>query len=502
MTDNDDTIAEIIQGIFDFKVIPFFGSGMSARFGIKTWGELIDSLKDELNTKTSDYLDVAQEYENAFGRERLINKIFSETGEADFKDDDLGVHYEILAMSPPIIYTTNWDNAIETATKRLNRKYTKIASLKDIIGTPHYSNVIIKFHGDFESPENIVFTRNDYKTRMAIQHPLDILFRAHILGKKVLFLGYSFSDENIDFIFSKHQELYGTTLLPKSYIISFKEKYNPTRAKQLEEKNIQTIVLESAKQLEELIRKLNQSVFEQDIKRQNKNIFKSRPSEVLLKSDLQNLKEYILSSNHSGQQMADKYREVVELKTMSQDVEKQLSEFLVELINLEIPMELKSALLLTFPHLQFREIKSLFDVAIEMIDWTKHDELNYNVTTMSVIDVLSTIESRLTPKPTCCVIFLFLVKARENKTKLTEKQLQRIFEMLRDCDWENIGDIKGFELSIQQEILNEHISQYPSLKTILKARHFPGLRRTRSQLIKDMEEMMGKNLTDTMDEDL
>ena len=59
-TDNEKHIQEIIQGITEFKMIPFFGSGMSARFGIKTWGDLIETLRIELNTTTTDFLNVTQ----------------------------------------------------------------------------------------------------------------------------------------------------------------------------------------------------------------------------------------------------------------------------------------------------------------------------------------------------------------------------------------------------------------------------------------------------------
>lgn len=499
---NNNLISEIIEGIFDFKVIPFFGSGMSARFGIKTWGELIDELKKELDSTTDNYLDIAQEYEDKFGREILIQKIFSETGNVEFKDEDLGVHYEILAMNPPIIYTTNWDTAIENASERISRKYYKISSLKDISEAPHYSNVIVKFHGDFTNPENIVFTRKDYQNRMAIQHPFDILFRAHILGKKVLFLGYSFSDENIDFIFSKHQELYGTDLLPKSYIISFKDKFNESRAKELATKNIETIVLESTQHLEELIRELNKSVFSKDINRQMKNFFKSRPLEVLLKSDITNLKDYLSSNDHTEEQKADKLRQVVEMKTLSSEIETELSEYLISLITSDISSELRFAILFSFQHILFKDVGNIFNIALELISWTKYDELNYSLENMSLVDVMSSIESKLTQKPTCFAIFLYLFRARQDNQLLTEKQLERIFEMLRDCKWEDIGDVSDqFTKELQEQIINDYTRQFPNLNRILQTKSIFGTRRTTSQIMKDMENMLGKNITDLMNND-
>lgn len=501
MKDNLTEIQEIIQGIFEFKVIPFFGSGMSAKFGIKTWGELINLLKTELNSTTTDFLDVAQEYQDKFGREKLIEKIKSETGQADFRDEDLEIHYEVLAMNPPIIYTTNWDTAIETAANKIKRKYFKISSLSDITEAPHYSNIIVKFHGDFESPENIVFSRSDYQNRLSIQHPLDILFRAHILGKKVLFLGYSFSDENIDFIFNKHKELYGTALLPKSYIIAFKNKFNPARADELALKNITTLVLESPAELEELIRNLNQSVFQKDIQRQTKDIFEFHPLQVLLKSDLDNLKQYLSDFSHNNAQKANKYREVLELKHLSDELEIQVKDFVIELIKSDTSLELRQAMVHSFHHIGFRKTENAFLVAAELINFTKYEELNYNLDTMSMTDVLSEIEARLTPTPTCLAIFLFLYAAIENKEQLTEKQLRRIFEMLKNCDWESTGDIdEMFDKKMQQEILQHYIQQFPSLQRELDNHSLLGKRRTRSQMIKEMKDLFSKNMKDLSDD--
>lgn len=500
---NKKIIEEIIEGIAEFKVIPFFGSGMSANFGIKTWGELINELRQELKTDTQDYLDVAQEYEDKFGREKLIQKIFTETGKTEFLDKDLRLHYQILAMNPPIIYTTNWDNAIEVASKNISRKYKKISSLIDITETPHYSNVIVKFHGDFSNPENIVFTRNDYQKRLEIQHPFDILFRAHLLGKKVLFMGYSFSDENIDFIFNKHKELYGTELLPQSYIISFKERFNLDRSKELAKKNIETIVLDSKDQLENFINQLNESVFSKDINKQSKSFFKSRPLQVVLKTDLQHLKNYLLDPNNTEKKKSDKFRSTLELKEMSSEVEKEVSEILVDLIGSEITLELRQAILFSFRHIQFKELKNIINVCVELMSWTKYEEFNYNLESFSMTDVMSIIESRLEEKLTCLVIFLYLVKCNEENKNLSEKELRRIFEKLRDCECEKIDDFSEI-LTIEDraQLLNIYITKFPNLKRVLEQKSMFGKRTTISQIRKQMENMLGINFINLMDEDV
>lgn len=494
-TDNEKHIQEIIQGITEFKMIPFFGSGMSARFGIKTWGDLIETLRIELSTSTTDFLDVAQEYEDTFGREALIQKIKSETGETLFNDEDLEVHNQILAMKPPVVYTTNWDNSIETAADRSKINYLKISSLTDIVNAPHHASVIVKFHGDFDHPENIVFTRSSYQKRLEVQHPFDILFRAHILGKGVLFLGYSFSDENIDYIFTHHNTLYGTEQLPKSYIIAFKDKYNQEKADELLKKNIVTIVLDSREELGNLITKVNSSVFNKSYERQMLNMMKPFPSEVLLKSELENLRSYIGNPGVADEQKADKLREIIEWKQLSPTIEKELTDFLVELVSSSESFPINEAVLLAFKEIRFKDVGNGFNLAVELVGLTKYKELNFTYSAWSPIDTMTIIESRLTPVPTCMAIFLFLLRAIEQNEDIQEFQLRRIFEMLTRCKWDEIEEKdEGLTKAEQNKILNYYLKKFPKSAQWFDEPMFSKDRPTLSQQIKEMKKIIPQSI--------
>lgn len=208
-------IKDIIEGIISFKIIPFFGAGMSKPCKAFDWEEIILELKKELGTSSENFLTVAQEYEDRFGRHSLIERLKERCDLKILNSVSLENHMKILAMNPPIIYTTNYDNAIEEAAEQILRNYQKVVGLKDIVGAKHGENLIIKFHGDFSDSDSIVFTRNDYDRRLkADENPLDILFRSHILGKSVLFLGYGFRDENIDYIFRKLMNYMAAIIFP------------------------------------------------------------------------------------------------------------------------------------------------------------------------------------------------------------------------------------------------------------------------------------------------
>jgi hypothetical protein len=60
---------------------------------------------------------------------------------------------------------------------------------------------VVKFHGDFNSPEQMVLSESQYMDRMRLESPMDFKLRADILGRAVLFIGYSFRDPNVNYVF-------------------------------------------------------------------------------------------------------------------------------------------------------------------------------------------------------------------------------------------------------------------------------------------------------------
>jgi hypothetical protein len=67
---------------------------------------------------------------------------------------------------------------------------------------------VVKFHGDFNHPEGMVLTESDYERRLKLDGLMDLRLRADLLGSGVLFVGYSFSDPNVSYIFRLVNELF------------------------------------------------------------------------------------------------------------------------------------------------------------------------------------------------------------------------------------------------------------------------------------------------------
>lgn len=61
--------------------------------------------------------------------------------------------------------------------------------------------------GTFSDDASLVLTETQYFDRLAFESPLDIKLRADMLGKSLLFLGYSFSDINLRLMLYKLMKL-------------------------------------------------------------------------------------------------------------------------------------------------------------------------------------------------------------------------------------------------------------------------------------------------------
>ena len=102
---------------------------------------------------------------------------------------------------------------------------------------------IVKFHGDTISDDSIVLTESSYFDRLDFESPLDIKLRSDMLGKSLLFVGYSLSDINIRLLIYKLDKLWknnNTGKRPNSYI--FLPTPNPIQEKILVRRGITPIV--------------------------------------------------------------------------------------------------------------------------------------------------------------------------------------------------------------------------------------------------------------------
>ncbi|TMM49130.1 SIR2 family protein [Sulfitobacter sabulilitoris] len=191
----------------DGTVAVFAGAGLSASAGYVDWQSLLAPFADELE------LDIERESEHLvrFAQFSLNHKM----GNRAHLNDALisafpsltspSVNHEILARLPiKTFWTTNYDKLIEKALEQA-RKSADVKHTDGQLPTakPKRDAVVYKMHGDAEHPQEAVLTRDDYESYGQRHMGFVNALVGDLTGKTFLFIGFSFTDPNLDQILSQ-----------------------------------------------------------------------------------------------------------------------------------------------------------------------------------------------------------------------------------------------------------------------------------------------------------
>lgn len=208
------------------RVLPFIGAGASMAVRWQdgnvtkrgpSWNEMVDRAATELGfspallrVRGTD-LQILEYYkaQNSGRIAKLSNWLLGSLRPPDQAIRDSLIHQELARLDNcELFYTTNYDDLLERNFDLNNRSY-KIVAAEEQMGM-RGSCEIVKFHGDFNHPDKMVVTESDYQERLKLTTDLDLRFRSDLLGRVVLFVGYSFRDTNIPYIFSLFSKQFAT----------------------------------------------------------------------------------------------------------------------------------------------------------------------------------------------------------------------------------------------------------------------------------------------------
>jgi SIR2-like domain len=209
------------------KLIPFFGAGVSRPHLGFTAAELAHDMAKEIDGAPETLLSqISDDFVDKRGEEAFVEFLKKKLVVSELDDTKASTHRLLLSLDQNLLYTANQDNIFELTAAKYGRPYRRIVTLNDLSASGQ--RLLIKFHGDTDVPSSLVFGDRSYQKRMATEnHPLDIKLRADLLGKRLLFLGYSFSDENVAKLLQAVQKVFAGTM-PPSYLIAF--EYTPLMA--------------------------------------------------------------------------------------------------------------------------------------------------------------------------------------------------------------------------------------------------------------------------------
>ncbi len=260
MNNIDTLITEIKNAHLEKRLVPFIGSGFSKPLGLPDWGQLVSDVAAKIGFDPELFFIHGSypqllEYIQKNHRQEWTNflhqlRVGFDSTEAN-QNRKLSLTHKILAeLSFKTIYTTNYDPHIEKALEDYGRLPQVLTRLEDFANTPQkpFNCDVIKFHGDIKLEQTMILTETQYFDRMALEEAVDQRLRSDLLSNSFIFIGYSFNDTNIRYIWYKIHKLKNQPLqennyeLRKSYYVTFGNE--PIQSKILQAWDIQVIPLD------------------------------------------------------------------------------------------------------------------------------------------------------------------------------------------------------------------------------------------------------------------
>lgn len=175
----------------------FLGSGMSFDACGLDWKTLVEPYISLLPGNDSDQIKGLQYYVT----QNKVDPIdFKKEIAEKFTGLEFDSRHEILAKLPIRNYwTTNFDTLIEDALKNSHEKRDVMTTNDSFItAEERRDNVVYKLHGDVNEPKGIVILQDDYDCYEVSHCNYIIALGNELATNNMLFLGYSFSDPDIN----------------------------------------------------------------------------------------------------------------------------------------------------------------------------------------------------------------------------------------------------------------------------------------------------------------
>jgi hypothetical protein len=213
--DIEEFVSKYLVELREDNAAVFVGAGMSKSAGFVDWIGLLSPIAKGLGLdakKESNLIALTQYHINANAANRYqLNQLLVDNF-SDLREPT--ENHEILARLPVRTYwTTNYDRLIEKALeadgKRVDAKYTN-----EQLATTRRGRdaVVYKMHGDIEHPDKSILSKDDYERYHHTHEPFITALAGDLVEKTFLFLGFSFTDPNLDYVlgrirarFSQHQ---------------------------------------------------------------------------------------------------------------------------------------------------------------------------------------------------------------------------------------------------------------------------------------------------------
>jgi len=253
--DVNDALPRLRETFSEGHLVPFLGAGFSIPLQLPSWNDLVGWMAArlgwepemfELHGSTPQMAEFFALEPNAFDDLVYEMTVRFDTPEVRARRRDSLTHKALAALPWRTLYTTNYDCHIEGALQDAGRPWHVLASIGDFHRPLRGACEVVKFHGTLKAKETMVLQESHYFERMDLSAAVDQRLRADLLGNSFLFIGYSFSDANIRYIWYRmnklRREQHGNAPPRRSYFVSFGA--GPVQPRLLDQWNIDVIELD------------------------------------------------------------------------------------------------------------------------------------------------------------------------------------------------------------------------------------------------------------------
>lgn len=214
-------VDKYVEEIENNNAAVFAGAGFSICAGYADWKTLLKNIAVELGLdidKEQDLVSLAQYHCTESGNRSDINSMLVK----EFSSKkEISENHRILSRLPIFsFWTTNYDSLIEDALAEAQKKVdVKHNNSHLSVTIPGRDAVVYKMHGDKSCPNDTIIIKDDYEKYYRDHAPFLTALSGDLISKTFLFLGFSFSDPNINYILSRLRIDYGEQNAKKHYAI-------------------------------------------------------------------------------------------------------------------------------------------------------------------------------------------------------------------------------------------------------------------------------------------
>lgn len=193
------------------EVAIFAGAGLSRPAGYVDWRSLLREIANDLHLdidRETDLIAVAQYHLNEKRNRGRLNQIIVD--ELAGSATPTRSHQIISRLPISTVWTTNYDQLLERSFEDAGKIVDVKLTQENLAQTKRARDVVLyKMHGCVTQPQHAVISKDDYE-KYEQQRPLFVeSLKGDLIAKTFLFLGFSFTDPNIDYILSRVRVLLG-----------------------------------------------------------------------------------------------------------------------------------------------------------------------------------------------------------------------------------------------------------------------------------------------------